>query len=60
MFQPQEPHSRWEKLEYVVAESDAQQGVANRYDFADNPCQADADEECAEWLRQRLSECYND
>ncbi len=60
MYQPKGSHSRWDKLQYIVAEADAMQGIANRYDIADNPCQNDTDEECAEWLRQRLSEIYND
>lgn len=47
-------------VRYVVADPEDMQGVSNRYDFADNPCQNGTDQECAEWLSERLTEAYND
>ena len=47
-------------IQYVVADPDDMQGIGNRYDFADNPCQNGTDQECAEWLSERLTEAYND
>ncbi|MBI4787732.1 MAG: hypothetical protein HY782_11870 [Chloroflexi bacterium] len=60
MFQPRQPNSPFGQFQYVVADPDDTQGIANRYDFAENPCQTGADDDCGEWLRARLTEVYND
>lgn len=48
------------RVQYVVADPEDMQGISNRYDHADNPCQTGTDAECAEWLSERLTELYND
>ena len=60
MFKPKSSASRFWRVEYVVADPEEGQAMTNRYDFAENPCQQGSDEECAEWLSERLTACYND
>ncbi len=48
------------RVQYVVADPEDMQGISNRYDFADNPCQTGTADECAQWLSERLTELYND
>ncbi len=47
------------QVEYVVADSE-DNSRRQRYDYADNPCQSGSEEECAEWLNEQLTACYND
>ena len=60
MFQPKQPNFQFGRVQYVVADPEDVQGIANRYDFAENPCQTGADDDCGEWVRERLTEMYND
>lgn len=48
------------RVQYVVADPVDVQGISNRYDRAENPCQTGTDDECAKWLAQCLTEAYND
>ncbi len=50
---------RFGQVEYVVAEGESNP-KRSRYDYADNPCQTGSEEECAEWLNELLTACYND
>ncbi len=59
MFQPTD-RTPYARVHYVVGDPEDVQGISNRYDHADNPCQTGTDEECAQWLSERLTELYND
>ncbi len=50
---------RFGKVEYVVAEVDSRPRQSE-HDYADNPCQSGSEAECAEWLNELLTACYND
>ncbi len=50
---------RFGQVEYVVAEAE-HRPAQNPHDYADNPCQTGSEEECAEWLNELLTACYND
>ncbi len=47
------------QVEYLVAnaEDNSKRGQS---DYADNPCQTGNEQECAEWLNEQLTACYND
>ncbi len=47
------------QVDYVIADSEEASGY-KRHDYADNPCQTGSEEECAEWLNEQLTACYND
>jgi alkyl sulfatase BDS1-like metallo-beta-lactamase superfamily hydrolase len=47
------------QVEYVVANAE-DNSKRSRYDYADNPCQTGSEQECAEWLNEQLTACYND
>lgn len=56
---PSNGHRRFGQVEYVVAEAESKSKPSG-YDYADNPCQTGSEEECAEWLNELLTACYND
>lgn len=47
------------QVEYVVSNAE-DSSMRSGYDYADNPCQTGSEQECAEWLNEQLTACYND
>ncbi len=56
---PSDGHRRFGQVEYVVANAE-DRSKRSGFDYADNPCQKGNEQECAEWLNQQLTACYND
>ncbi len=54
-----QPGSRWTRTQYLVSDQDERPST-HRSEREYDPCKTETDEECAEWLRQRLTACYND
>lgn len=58
-YQRSSGHRQFGQVEYVVANAE-ENSKRGRYDYADNPCQSGSEEECAQWLNEQLTACYND
>jgi hypothetical protein len=53
------PAGRFDKLAFIVSESIEARATAPRPVQTDTPWMG-SDRECAKWLSERLSACYND